>query len=67
MPSGRPYNLDVAGIAVTLLQAEGVHPKVVQEQLGHANISVTMDIYSHLFPSLQEDATKRLDQFFAAG
>lgn len=58
---------DLRHSAATLLLAEGVHPKVVQERLGHANISVTMDIYSHVFPSLQEDAAKRLDQFFAAG
>jgi integrase len=43
-----------------------VHPKVVQERFGHANISVTMDIYSHVLPTLQEDAAKRLDQFFTA-
>jgi site-specific recombinase XerD len=34
-------------MATTALEA-GVHPKVVQEQLGHATIAVTMDIYSHI-------------------
>jgi integrase len=38
-----------------LLQA-GVHPKVVQERLGHAKIGITMDTYSHLMPDMQEDA-----------
>jgi hypothetical protein len=38
------------------LQITGVHPKVVQERLGHAEISVTMDIYSHVIPSLHEEA-----------
>ena len=34
----------------------GVHPKVVQERLGHASIQTTMDIYSHIAPNLQKDA-----------
>jgi len=34
----------------------GVNPKVVQERLGHANIAITMDIYSHVLPDLQESA-----------
>jgi integrase len=42
-----------------LLQA-GVHPKVVQERLGHATISTTMDIYSHVLPSMQESAAELL-------
>jgi site-specific recombinase XerD len=31
-----------------LALADGVHPKIVQERLGHANISITLDIYSHV-------------------
>jgi len=38
----------------------GVHPKVVSERLGHANIGITLDIYSHVLPGLQEAAGKRL-------
>ncbi len=34
----------------------GVHPKVVQELLGHNQISMTMDIYSHVLPTMQKDA-----------
>ena len=44
--------------ASLMLQA-GVHPKIVSERLGHASISVTMDIYSHVLPGLQEDAAER--------
>ena len=40
----------------TLALRAGVHPKVVQERLGHANISITMDIYSHVMPDMQESA-----------
>ena len=41
--------------ASVLLQMQ-VHPKVVQERLGHATISITLDTYSHLIPSMQADA-----------
>ena len=41
------------------LQA-GVHPKVVQERLGHSSIAVTLDRYSHVVPALQEDAAIRI-------
>ncbi len=37
------------------LQA-GVNPKVVSERLGHATVSFTLDVYSHVMPGLQEDA-----------
>jgi len=43
-----------------------VHPKVVQERLGHANIAVTMDTYSHVLPTLQREAAEKLDRFFGA-
>lgn len=42
----------------------GVHPKVVQERLGHSSISVTLDIYSHLIPTMQEGAAAQLDAAF---
>ena len=41
----------------TLMLCRGVHPKIVQERLGHASISTTMDIYSHVLPGMQEEAT----------
>jgi integrase len=44
----------------TLLLQAGVQPKVVQERLGHSNISTTMNIYSHVTPTLQRDAVARL-------
>jgi integrase len=47
--------------ATSLLLA-GVHPKVVQEMLGHSQISVTMDIYSHVLPTMQEEAADKLNQ-----
>lgn len=47
--------------AATLLLLQGVHPKVVQERLGHSNIAITLDTYSHVVPSLGRDAADRLD------
>jgi integrase len=45
----------------THLLAENVHPKIVQERLGHATIAMTMDLYSHVIPGIQEDAAATLD------
>ena len=44
----------------------GVHPKVVSERLGHANIGITLDIYSHVLPGLQEAAAEKFDSIFEA-
>ena len=46
--------------ATQLLEA-GIHPKVVQERLGHSTIATTMDLYSHVTESMQEDAAARID------
>jgi integrase len=46
--------------ATDLLRA-GVHPKIASERLGHSSVAVTMDIYSHALPGLQEDAAQRID------
>lgn len=52
---------DLRHSCATLLLSMGIHPKVVQERLGHSQISVTLDTYSHVLPSLQEEAAQRLD------
>ena len=44
----------------SLMIKAGVQPKVISERLGHSSISVTMDIYGHVLPGLQEDAVRRL-------
>jgi integrase len=38
-----------------------VHPKIVQERLGHANIATTMDLYTHVMPGMQDEAASRVD------
>ncbi len=40
----------------TLLLAAGVHPKVVQERLGHSSVQITLDVYSHATRGMQDDA-----------
>ena len=52
---------DLRHTHATLLLAAGVHPKVVQERLGHSQISLTLDTYSHVIPSLQTEAAEQFD------
>lgn len=52
---------DLRHTSATLLLAANVHPKVVQERLGHSKVSVTLDIYSHVLPSMQKEAAGKLD------
>lgn len=52
---------DLRHTAATLLLQQGVHAKVVQERLGHSQISLTLDTYSHVLPSMQEEAAAKLD------
>jgi integrase len=47
---------DLRHTHATLALTAGVHPKVVQERLGHANIAITLDTYSHAVPALEEQA-----------
>ena len=45
----------------SLMLKQGVHPKIVQERLGHASIQITLDTYSHVAPGLQEAAALKFD------
>ncbi|MCL6600257.1 MAG: site-specific integrase [Alicyclobacillus macrosporangiidus] len=47
---------DLRHTHASLMLAQGVHPKIVSERLGHSSISITMDTYSHLIPGLQHRA-----------
>ena len=51
---------DLRHTHATLALQAGVHPKVVQERLGHATISITLGVYSHAIPAMQEDAAVRV-------
>jgi len=52
---------DLRHTSATLLLAAGVHPKMVQERLGHSQIGITFDTYSHVVPTLQLEAASKLD------
>src|SRR5258707_13548993 len=52
---------DLRHSTATLLFTLGVHPKIVQELLGHSQIFVTLDIYSHILPTLQEEAMQQFN------
>lgn len=58
---------DLRHTAATLLLLRGVHPKVVSELLGHSSVSLTLDVYSHVLPDMQREATTALDQMLADG
>jgi integrase len=45
----------------TQLLRQGIHPKIVSERLGHASVSITLDVYSHVIPGMQEDAAAKID------
>ena len=49
-----------------MLLRRGVHPKVVQERLGHANVSTTLTVYSHVAPNMQQEAAEKIDEALAA-
>jgi len=53
---------DLRHTHATLMLAAGVHPKVVQERLGHSSISITLDLYSHVAPGMQEDAAAKVGE-----
>ena len=55
---------DLRHSAATILLSIGVHPKVVQELLGHGNISITLDTYSHVLLSMQQEAMDKLNDLF---
>lgn len=55
---------DLRHTCATLLLLKGVHPKVVAERLGHANIAMTLQVYSHVLPTMQQDATTKLNALY---
>ncbi len=52
---------DLRHCHATLLLRQGVHPKVVQERLGHSTPAFTLHVYSHVLPGMQEEATRALE------
>ncbi len=56
---------DLRHSCATLLLVQGVSPRVVMETLGHSQVSLTLNTYSHVLPALQEDAASRMDEILA--
>lgn len=55
---------DLRHAHATLMLQQGVHPKIVSERLGHASIGITLDTYSHVLPTMQQDAADAFDALF---
>lgn len=53
---------DLRHTHATLMLKADIHPKVVQERLGHSSIALTLDVYSHVMPGLQEKAARRFEE-----
>ena len=45
-----------------MLLRQGVHPKIVSERLGHSTVGITLDVYSHVLPGMQEAAAAKVDE-----
>lgn len=66
LPDIRLY--DLRHTCATLLLLKGTNPKIVSERLGHASITLTLDTYSHVLPTMQQSAAAHLDEvLFGAG
>lgn len=68
-PKRRPFTpafrmYDLRHSAATLLLLAGESVKVVSERLGHASVSLTLDVYSHVLPTMQEGAAEKLEAMF---
>jgi integrase len=56
---------DLRHTCATLMLCGGIHPKVVQELLGHASVTVTLDTYSRVLPSMQGEAAAKMDSMLS--
>lgn len=52
---------DLRHTAATILLGRGVHPKIVSEMLGHSSVAITLDVYSHVIPTMQREAATAFD------
>nr|WP_257148212.1 MULTISPECIES: site-specific integrase [Bacillus] len=53
---------DLRHTHATILLAKGVNVKVISERLGHSNIKITLDTYSPVLPTMQEDAVNKIEE-----
>lgn len=64
LPRIKPHTL--RHTAASLLLAQGIHPRVIMETLGHSQISTTMDLYAHVVAEVQREAADSMDQILRA-
>jgi len=55
---------DLRHTHATQLLMAGVHPRIAQERLGHSTVALTLDLYSHVTATMQEDAAAKIDAAF---
>lgn len=65
LPAGVRFH-DLRHTAATLLLAQGVHPRAVTETLGHSQIGLTLDTYSHVLPALRQEVAAQMDAILGA-
>ena len=53
---------DLRHTAATLMLSQGVHPKMASEMLGHSTVAITLDLYSHITPTMQRQAADAIDR-----
>jgi integrase len=53
---------DLRHTAATLMLQQNTHPKIVQERLGHSDITMTLNTYSHVLPGMQEEIAEKMDE-----
>lgn len=58
---------DLRHTCATLLLSKGIHPKIVQEILGHSTVSITLDTYSHVLPNMQKEAVRAMEGMISKG
>ena len=56
---------DLRHTAATLMLQQGVHQKVVQERMGHSDISMTLNTYSRVLPGMQDEVAGKLDELLS--
>jgi integrase len=52
---------DLRHSAATLLLEKGIHPKIVSDMLGHSQVGITLNLYSHVTPTMQRQAAEAMD------
>lgn len=57
---------DLRHSAATLMLGQGIHPKIVSETLGHLTVAITLDLYSHTTPTMQQEAAASMNRLLQA-